>query len=109
MMRVFLERAMPSLIHATGGGDQIQVRVINAVPSLLLALIDTDSLNDGVIYATMLSWGQSGDLRPSIRLTRKDGALFQFFGNEFQSLWDSAQPVSVTTSPISVPHDTPVG
>ncbi len=89
MMRVFLDYTVPALMHAGGSAPRLEVRVLKTLPSCLLALIDEDQ-PDGMIFATIITWGQARDLRPSMSVTRKDTLVYEFFRTEFQELWNSA-------------------
>lgn len=72
--------------------NPLQIRLFcnkyNYVPSCILTLID-DKESGGVIFVTVYSYKQADPNRPSMKLTRADGAWYRFFQKEFDDLWSA--------------------
>lgn len=81
-----------STATSSQSSSMLQIRLLcnkyDYVPSCILTLID-DKESGGVIFVTLYSYKQADPNRPSMKLTRADGAWYRFFQKEFDDLWSA--------------------
>jgi len=65
---------------------RLEVKLINYIPSHIVTILDEER-NDGIMYATIYSFGQEDPSRPCSIITREDGKKYDFFLREFKLLW----------------------
>ncbi|QDY11165.1 hypothetical protein FJK98_31820 [Micromonospora sp. HM134] len=75
-----------------GQGDGLEVRLIDYLPPYTLYAYDP-GLDDGSMEFRLGSFGGRHELRPTFRMIRRrDGEWFDYFYEQFTSVWNAADP-----------------
>jgi hypothetical protein len=77
---------------------KFQIREMNYIPSHILTIIDADA-QDGLMFATPYSFKQTDPNRPSFTVEPSQKLRWDFFKQEFKSLWEHKQ--------VSIPFQCP--
>jgi hypothetical protein len=96
---LFLEEIC-KLFGAFIESGRLQIKLINYIPSNIMALIDDDQEN-GIIFATQYSFNQVDPYRPSRLIARRERLWYSFFQREFESLWSAGKYYKCSGSDMS--------
>jgi hypothetical protein len=77
---------------------KLEVRVIDYLPPWTIMAFDPQKPN-GQIFVSLLSYRDINENRVSFRLDAiKDGEWVRVFRDQFENLWETAQPVGILAS-----------
>ena len=68
--------------------DQVQVKLINHVPAVVLTIVDGEA-DDGIMFVTLTGFGIPWTSRPYFTLHKQhDEKWFMFYYNSFNNMWN---------------------